>query len=201
MKKIFLFALPLTLSACSQVNSLEPFDNKQAAYVLQQNDTSTPTEQMIKLDLPHNNQWKKIDLSYQNKGAPVILVPTQQNENNWTESIRTKINAYINTPGITAKQVVQADLNQARANCQEATGKILQETNNAIVYQLNFSNCKNEKNQTQIGKAFNGKDAVYVVRYTALSCRVVPADFGAMSQTIKSAQLVPDPRYISRNTQ
>lgn len=199
MKKLLPLAFTFILAGCSEVNSVTPFDHKQAALILQQNYVSQPAEQMVKLDLPRNNQWKKIDLSFTNKGAPAMLVPKNETEDHWTQSIRTKINAYINTPGITAKQVVQADLNHARENCKEASGAIISETRDSIVYQLNFANCANEKNQTQIGKAFNGKDAVYLVRYAAIDCKVQPTDVANMSRIIKQAQLVHDPRYISHS--
>ena len=197
MKNLFLALSAFLLTACSQVNSVTPFDNEQAAKVLQQNYTSQPTEQMVKLNLPNKNNWQKIDLSYENKGAPVILIPTNENVNNWSQSVRTKISAYINSPYITAKQVVQNDLNNARNHCQQATGNIIEESKNAIVYRLDFANCYDEKNQMQIGKAFNGKDAVYLVRYTALANQISSADIHAMSHAIQQAQLVADPRYIA----
>lgn len=197
MKKLFLLSaitFAAALSACSPVDSLKPFDQEQAVKVIRQNMTSKPAQQRISLNLPHAKNWKRIDLSQANKGAPVMLVPIDETESNWKESIRTKIRPYATNPNMNANKLLQSIVNEYKENCTEASANIISQNDLYLTYRLNIENCVQEKNQIQVGKVFNGTDAVYLVNYTGLQGQIPVNQFKKMSSVIASAQLVPDPR-------
>lgn len=192
MKKIlFSFSLiALTTTACSPVDSTKPFDQKQAAAVLCQNYVTKPARQEIEINLPHKRTWKRIDNSLNSGGTPLMLIPKNESEAYWTESIRTNIAGYVNEPDITADKYVQRLFQRTKADCKDIHAVILSNTEKSTSFLLDMSSCRHHKNQTQIGKAFNGVDAVYMVRYSALYHQVSEKEFADMTRAIKNAKLV-----------
>lgn len=196
MKKNILTATAIFLSSCTSFDSLQPFDQKQAALVMRQYYNVRPAQQMIKINLSQTHAWKKIDISPEKKGTPVILIPKNQTADNWNESITTKIAPFIGDQDITAKKLVQKEFEIAAKNCKQITPSILDETESFVTYSLNTLGCKTNDNANEIGKAFNGNDAVYLVKYsTRVNHQVTINEFNKMTTIIKSARLVKDPRH------
>lgn len=190
MKKIILTcALAIILSACSPVDSMRPFDNQQAANLLKQHLNVVPTKQMIALNLPNKHHWQRFDVSYGTVGTPIMLIPTTENPQNWTESFRTRISDDNTHPGVTPLQFAQQQINDAKAHCVYANGDIVQENKEYAIYQLNMSDCQEEKNLMQIGKAIKGIDAVYLVDYSA-TANISKSHFEQMARAVRSATLV-----------
>ena len=179
------------LSACSPVNSLTPFDQTQAALILQQNYTPKPAKQRISLALPAHSNWQRIDLSRGTVGTPIMLVPPSQTADEWHESIITAIRPYIFHPDITAKKYMEERIKLVKDHCQHVLVQSTANTEQTAVFELSVSNCDDAKDQTQLTKVFNGKDAVYILRYSVTGKTHVPA---SMSSAIKTATLVPDTR-------
>lgn len=187
--------LCLLLPACAKVNSVHPFDDKQAAILIQQQYVAKPTQQMIAVTLPHPEQWKKIDKSRGTLGTPLLLIPQHESEHQWSESISTKISGYINTPQMTPLSFVRSEIAIAKENCKQVAVTLLSETAGAVTYRLDKTQCKNDKNEKQIGKAFNGRDAVYFLQYSAQNPQMSQAQFNKMSRVIQTARLVNNPHY------
>lgn len=181
----------LFLSACSPINSLKPFDRQQASVLLKSNYISLPAKQKIAINLPNSDHWKRIDLSLNGNGTPLMLVPQGQSEEYWTESIRTNIRVYRNEPDITAEKFSQQQIDRTKKDCLLMNSITLRETEKSITYLIDMAGCRHDRNQTQIVKAFNGIDGVYVVRYSSLSQKVSDQEFSQMTRVIKNAQLVP----------
>jgi hypothetical protein len=184
-----LFLITL-LSACSPVDSIKPFDNEQAARVLQQNYTAHPTKNRIAVTLPNRSQWKRVDLSFGTIGSPMMLVPANEDLSNWTQSIRTKIVDSYHFPEMTAKQFADIQIGWAKEHCAASSGTIVENTPGYSFYRLTMASCHGEKDQTQVGKAFNGKDGVYLVLYSAEQGRVDAATAAKMEKVIRQAKLV-----------
>lgn len=194
--RYFIAALTtVLLSACSAVDSMKPFDQQQAANLLHENRTAHPTQQMIKLSLPDQSHWKKIDISYGTIGTPVMLVPNHENRDHWTQSFRTKIRAFTDDSDATAIKLAQHEIALSKKQCNSANATILLQTKQSVVYEIKRSHCGNTPDQTLIGKAFNGHDAIYVVYYT--QDNTVSANFNAYARVVESAKLVRDPRWGS----
>lgn len=199
MKKIIFLTgattLVTILSACSPIDSLKPFDQKQAAKLFEENYTPKPAQQMIKLNLPQKRAWKKIDLSAIKKGSPVMLIPVNENAEKWNESISTKISAYTADPDMSASKFAGAEINRAAQNCKQIGSKFLATNTQSVVYRLDLIGCKYGNDRVEISKAFNGNDAVYAVRYIALNGRVDANEISKMSHVIETAQLIRNPKY------
>lgn len=193
MKKLTLIST-LLLSACSTVDSVQVFDQQQAAILLKQQHQMYPTQQMIKLDLPDKNAWKKVDMSYGTVGTPIMLIPEQQTRETWTQSFRTQIRGRRQTPDITAKHFVREIISAAKANCPAADGEITNEQSNQLEYKLKIQHCDTEPDQIQLGKAFNGEDAIYIVYYTAKTNAVDTQQIVQNAHVINSAKLVKSRR-------
>jgi hypothetical protein len=184
------------LFACSPIDNIHPFDQKQAAILIKNRMVPKPTQQMIALGLPNNQRWVQIDIpSTHTTATSIMLLRENENLSNWTERIQTKIVGHIYKSDMTARKFVASEMDHAHQNCQQIDGKIVSQTSQYVVYQLSVSGCRNTRNQKQIGKAFNGIDATYVVRYSALTGQVGHAQFNRMLHIIKTAELVRNPRY------
>jgi hypothetical protein len=183
------------LSACTTLDSVKPFDQQQAATLLHQGRTTQPTQQRIKLSLPNKQQWQRVDMSLGTVGTPIMLIPKQETPDNWNESIRTKIAAYVNDKETTAYKFAREDISLAKAACQQANGDILSVTDQHVIYRIDMSRCSNERDQIQIGNAFNGKDAVYAVYYSAIPSQVSATRIKQLTHVIETAQLEHDPRF------
>jgi hypothetical protein len=188
-KSILLFCLS-ALSACAKVNSVQPFDQEQAAILLQQHYVAKPTQQMIAIALPKGQRWKKIDESRGTIGTPLMLLPANESESSWRESIRTKISGYLNTPQVTPRQFMENEITAAKENCQHVNATELSQQAESLVYSISISGCEHGRDEKQIAKAFKGKDAVYFICYTAISSQVSQKQFNELSQAIKQARLV-----------
>lgn len=185
----------LFLSACSSVDSVRIFDQQQAEYLIHQNRTSQPTQQRIKISLPKKSEWKKIDLSFGVLGAPVMLVPQNETRTNWSQSIRSNISPLIHSHHVTTIQFVQNKLFAAKQDCQKIEIIHLQQIAESVIYRINKMNCYEDKNQLQIGKAFKGRDAIYLVYYSAIDGKVNREQIHQLSQVIETARLVSNPKY------
>lgn len=191
----FLFCAVL-LSACSPVDSLKPFDQQQAAILLQENHTLKPARQVIAIDIPKQKPWQRIDLSLLNKGTPILLIPAGETQSNWTESIRTFITSYQDDPDISAQKIFDKKLARLKDDhCQMLDSTILHNDSSYLLYKITYGNCATLKNQTYIGKAFNGRDAVYLVYYTADNQAVSQQEISELTQSIARASLIQNPKY------
>ncbi len=193
MKKFFYATSSLFtffLLGCSPVDSLKPFDQTQAARVLQQHYTPIPTQQAIIFTLPQKDRWKKIDLSINGSDAPIMLTPINENETNWTESIRTYIIGYHNVPYATPLSLIQKQIENVKSDC--TVKNVIIDTQNAqhAFYQMQLCNCVDEQDQIQFGKALRGNDAVYMIYYSAVIDKVSSSEIEKMKQAVKSAILV-----------
>lgn len=191
MKKLRLLLTALFLTACSSVDSLHPFDNEQAAKLLQQHMNTVPTKEKIALPLPNKRSWQKIDLSEGTLGTPLMLIPADETRENWTRSFQTRISGYMRHPNITVDQFAQQQINEAKEYCHSASGHIIHLSKDDCTYQLEISGCPYDKDQIQFGKAMKGSDAIYLVYFTATPAGVSNAEFEKMSGVINRARLVP----------
>lgn len=178
------------LTACSPIDSVHPFDQNQAAILLKQFYVSKPTQEAIVINLENRSHWKKINSSSGTLGTQLWLVPINQSDRVWQESIRTYVVAYHYFPDITLSTIFKRINLKAEAVCEKVESKILTETNNSLIYSMTLSHCKEEPNQKQVGKIFKGKDAMYGVYYTALENSVTPLHFEEYAKVIKRARLV-----------
>lgn len=189
MKKILLSLSVIFITSCSSVDSMHVFDNQQAANLLKQHLNALPTQERIALNLPNKRNWQRIDLSYGTLGTPIMLIPTNEEPNSWTQSFRSRISGYRTNPTITPEQFATEQVNYAKENCAHTNGGMRESTKAFAIYQIEMSDCRDEQNQTQIGKAMKGSDAVYLVSYSAATS-VSMAEFDKMARVVKGAQLV-----------
>lgn len=190
MKRLGLLLLIIEmLSACSPINSMQPFDHQQAAILLQQFETSRPSKQSITIELPKTQKWKKVDLSLNHKGAPILLIPEEDSPFHWHESIQTKIISYQNDPTVTAKSLFLKQETLLQAYCQIAHTSLREENAVAVYFESRATHCENSTDLFIAGKIFNGEDGVYMVYYSA---RYLPTDkqITLMTHVIASAELV-----------
>ena len=183
---IFIFSM---LSACSEVNSVQPFDAEQARVLIKENTVSQPSKQMVALKLPQEERWHKVSSS------PRLLVPKGESTTTWQESIQTDALALINTPTMNSQQFAQEKFVEAKKNCEHVHATILSDSKHAVIYSLSQTDCTTERNQKQIAKVLQGQDAVYFIRYAAIDNSISSKQFNLMSKEIKKAYLVPNPRY------
>lgn len=186
------------MTACSPVNSVEPFDQKQAETLLREHYTSARSEQMVALVLPQKNRWKKVDLSLEQKGAPVMLVPRYENTEHWSESIRTFILSNQNRPDATPKMAGQKQIENSRSTCQACYGGLINASDNSALYELHLSHCDDHQQEIQYGKTIKGKDAIYTVYYSADPAVISPNQLRRMQHAIQSAYLIDNPEHIRR---
>lgn len=200
MKKIsYALVVPLyfSLMACSPVNSIHPFDDEEAAILIKSNMVAKPTQQMVVLQFPRGEHWKKLPDPL-GTGSMVVLFPQNENPAAWNEKIQTKISGFIYKPNLTVKTFAQMEMDQAEKNCFHVNDAIITQTPQSMFYRVDVSDCENNKNQTQFGKIFKGIDAIYLVRYSAIMGKVSKTQMMAMSQTIKNAELVKNPHYQAK---
>lgn len=186
MKKIFLFLMITNLSACAAVDSVQVFDKKQAANMLKNKYVKIPAKQMIKLALPREQAWKTV----KRNSSIILLRHPEETTSCWTETIQGQASAYARERSMTAAKFIETAFEDASSHCQKTCGQIITKNPLYITYKLTLSNCNKEKNQTQIGKAFNGIDAVYLVRYAAISGKVSEMQVNKMTRSIMTAKLV-----------
>jgi hypothetical protein len=187
MKNYFLIILALLLSACSAVNSVQPFDQEQARNLIRESYTTKPAHQMVALNLPQAQQWDLVE--------PDRMLPQGETTANWRESIRTNVRGYNVQPAITAKKFMQSEVGLAQADCREVKVWLLAETKQFVLYRAALNQCYDGKNQVQVTKIFNGMDGVYLVRYAARSGEVAAQQWALMLEVIRRAQLVRNSRY------
>lgn len=194
-KYLLLSSLALALSNCSQVDSTKVFDQEQAAYLLNQGSKSYPTKQLVKLSLANKSAWKKIDMSYGTVGSPFMLIPLEATRDHWQQSIRTKISPFAANPDMTADKYVETIIANAKKACERVSTDHLELNNKQVLYQLSLFHCGEENiTEVQIGKAFTGVDAVYVVYYTAKS-GITDQQIRQTANTINKAVLMKNPSY------
>lgn len=184
------------LSACSPVDSLKPFDHEQAAHILRQNFTAKPTRETIVIHIPNKKHWQRIDVSYKTVGTPIMLVPCDENMNNWHESIRTSLANYATNPTTTPEKFVADRIKHAKAHCEITNATILKSSPQSVTYKLTLQQCDNEPDQLQLGKAIKGADAVYHVYYSVLASSTAETELRNHAGIIESARLINNPRYI-----
>lgn len=185
---IYLVLNLIFLSACSPINSVQPFDEKQAELILKNDYTTKAAQEKIEIALPNAEDWKKINVVKNKKN--IMFVPVNENSDHWTQSIRTQSIAYLDEPKITAKKMVLNEIKEAYEHCKQVKAMVIKQTPSFVTYKLDLAYCDDSPNQIQIGKAFNGSDAVYTVFYSALVEHIPSTELQQMSQTIKRAQLV-----------
>src|SRR3990167_3512622 len=112
-----LLSLLTLTSACSPIDSLRPFDQTEAAKVLQSNYISRPAKYQISLFLPEKNGWQKINLSLSKLGTPIMLIPKNETSYNWTQSLRTKISGYRNQPDLTLDKFIKQQIDEVNEQC------------------------------------------------------------------------------------
>jgi hypothetical protein len=129
-----------TLTACSGINSVAPFDKEQAKILLKQSSISTPARQ----------------------GVIISPRPTPDERRH----IDTELVGYSMEPDASADLIAKQALKDATENCVQADTKIMTANRQFSVYQYSASECKNDRPRFLIGKAFNGDDGVYVVTFS-----------------------------------
>src|SRR3990167_318059 len=184
---ISLLILCLMVSACSPINSLQPFDQQQAEMVLKNDYVIRPAAQKIELSLLQQD-WED-DHPDKNK-RNLMLFPRGESATRWTQSVQTEVVAYLDEPKITAKKMALNKMKYAYDHCRRVNAMIIKQTTTFVTYKVDMMNCDNQPNQIQIGKTFNGIDAVYTVYYSALSNQVSSSQLQEMAQMIKTARLV-----------
>ena len=179
--------------ACSPVNTIQVFDQQQAAILLNEHMNTKPTAQRIALHLPKKSHWRRLDMSLIGKGSPIMLVPQDQTEQNWQESIRTYIRSYTNEPDMTAQEFMLNDWQDLKAHCKRVATNIIESDRDTILYRSKLSGCKLEHDQIRITRVFNGEDAVYAVYYSALPNAATSSHLALMEAVIANTQLVRQP--------
>src|SRR5574337_1076811 len=178
------YLLPaVALSAClALVTCQNPWGSKTK--------TQTETKQTIDMNLSKSDKtWSVVKQS--NKDVMVTLMPNGQTPANWKEGIRTTTFLYGNNADITAEKFVQNEIYRAKKYCSQVNANVLSQTPNDTTYQLNIANCSGGfPNQILIGKAFNGVDGVYAVRYSAKPGMVSQNEMDTMADVVKSSRLV-----------
>ena len=178
----------LLLSACSPINSLQPFNQEQAALVLKSDYVTQPAQEKIEIVLPDEDNWKKINIVKNKKN--LMFIPRNENIDSWKQSIRTQIIAYLDEPKISAKKMVLSEMRFAYNHCKQVKAMLIKQTASFVTYKLDMHHCDEQADQIQVGKIFNGVDAVYMVYYTALSNQTSSIQLQQMSEMIKTTQLV-----------
>lgn len=189
-----LYYITFFLSACSPIDSLKPFDSKQIMVLLNEHHTKKPTQQMIQIDLPHPESWRKIDLSWTGSGSPSMFVLSSESASDWTESIRTIMIPYADEPQLTPKKWLKAMQQHHNKHCKITTNTLQADDPNIIMFEFKMNDCDDRKAQMQIGKAFKGIDALYVVYYTVLINDINKKEINAMRNMIARAKLVENRR-------
>ncbi|HVE44473.1 MAG TPA: hypothetical protein VNC84_04995 [Gammaproteobacteria bacterium] len=189
--------LTLLLTSCSPVDSVRPFDRQQAALLIKQNTHFVPTREWISIQLPQPSHWQRINQSFGTTNSPIMYIPRGENRDNPTESVQTDLSAYIYYPHITAKILMEKRAAHSKQACQTVTLNILQETATHLTYRLMSEHCMKRDDTVEIGKAFNGADAVYVVYYTANSHSVSTARIRQMTSTIALTTLRKQDKHFN----
>lgn len=194
MKKLSIVFFTVLMAGCSPVNSLTPFDHEQASIVLQQRGASKPSRQMFHYNLPDSQGWNKTTYIQPDLGSFVLLVPTGQQAWDWREAIQARIVPDTVDPTLTAAQLTQQQQQLALRHCTQSNMRILRQSANEVLYQLNKSGCDNSPNQQEIGKVFNGANGVYFIRYIINDHAISEKRRQQMSDVIQSTTLVKNPR-------
>lgn len=195
MKRIVSSTLiSISLTACSPIDSVHPFDNQQAANLIKEWYVKKPAQQRISIALKDKHNWKRIDLSLHTQGSPIMLIPLDQTASHWNESIRTDLRPYSTHPDMTASQYVTARFTVSQSDCKHNQTKLISTTKEYVIYSIVSDTCKSTPNFLEVGKAFNGRDAIYVVYYTALNNQISSAEINERSRLVEKAQLVDNPR-------
>lgn len=176
----------LLLTACSPINSLQPFDQQQAELLLKNDSTIQPAEQKIEINLPQKETWQKTNMVKDKRN--LMFIPANESEQHWTQSIRSEAISYSDEPKMTAKRMVLNEMKYASEHCK-VNAVLTKQTTTFITYKLDLRNCDNQADQIQIGKAFNGSDGVYLIYYTAISGEAASSQLEEMSVAVKSAEL------------
>ncbi|OGT42683.1 MAG: hypothetical protein A3F13_09475 [Gammaproteobacteria bacterium RIFCSPHIGHO2_12_FULL_40_19] len=119
-----------------------------------------------------------------------MFIPRDENVDSWKQSIRTQIIAYLDEPKISAKKMVLSEMRFAYNHCKQVKAMLIKQTASFVTYKLDMHHCDDQADQIQVGKIFNGVDAVYMVYYTALSNQTSSIQLQQMSEMIKATQLV-----------
>lgn len=185
---ISLLLSSFVLSACSPVDSVRPFDAEQAENLLREHIQIYPANQHIYLSLPPQEKWQRLQ---NNEAHEVLLVPKMPHSPELHESLKAKAISYKMAPHLTAKKLILSETTQEKDICQIGNINMLHESSHSITYERHFTHCTNGKERWQIGKAFNGKDAVYWVSYQANETSHSATVWQKGTRIIYSAHLVP----------
>lgn len=180
-------------TACSPINSVQPFDASQAEALLDQGSLPRPAKQMVALNLPRQQAWQKTNEFNDRLSSPVMLIPVNQSVVSWQESVKTRSRFY--GTNFTTKNVLQNQIADTKTHCQVVQEKILTHTAQAMTYRLTNQQCDNQNAMIQVGKIFNGADAMYLIYYSANPDQVTPKQIALMTQVIANARLVENPSY------
>ncbi len=156
-------------------------------------DKSPKTKQKINLNLSSTQMnWNVVNKSSDDKkGIVVTLMPENQNLSRWKEGIRTSTILYSNEPTITAENFVQNEMVRAKKYCNQVDSNIIAQTTQSTTYQLNIARCSGGfPDQIMFGKAFNGIDGVYAVRYSAKMNQVSDSEINTMANVVKDSKLI-----------
>jgi hypothetical protein len=186
---ILLFWLHTLLLGCSPINSLQVFDDCQAYILVTNSSTLKPAREMVILRLPSREQWRKIIKPANLPDVQTLLVRGNENNIFWHESIQTKAKSHYNYP-MTLNAFVKDEISLAALTCR-GQGKILAQTSSYIVYKLECDR------RIEIGKAWNGIDAFYLLKYVIYQKVISQVDIEKISRVIEGAELrfIPRTRY------
>jgi len=191
-KSNLLLFLSCLIIACSPVDSTKVFDQEQTAKLLHQHHAIQPMRSSITLNLPKQT-WRRIDISSGTIGSPIMLIPANDSATHWQQSIRTQLLPFMIMKDASLLAFFNQTLAELQRNCQHVQSTILEQTSRTLIYRFTLNNCYDEENQTQIGKAFVGEDAIYAVYYSATPA-IPEQQINQFAQVITSAKLTHDPR-------
>jgi hypothetical protein len=193
MRRFTLSLLALLLTSCSSVDSVKPFNHRQAALLLQQHYNFHPSQQMIAISLPKNQTWQRIDLSENTVGTPIMLVPAGQTRKHWDQSIQTQIADYRYHPELTRDSFIRKQVADMREYCSVVNARLEVVAKDYSLYSLTKTGCTNSKDIRQISKVLDGRDAFYQVSYKA-AFNIPTQQFTLMSHVVREATLVNNSR-------
>jgi hypothetical protein len=159
---------------------------------------SQPAQQTTLIELQNHfvakGSWKIVQHFSDELATVVTLVPNQKTFENTNNYIQQIIFPYPNIKGAPAKKMVEDIFFQVTKECKQSHSRIVSETNQYVFYTINSAGCHSQ-NTYRTGKVFNGKDAVYVIRYTADDSKVSPQKISMWTHAIGNAKLIANPQY------
>lgn len=191
--KYFTIIMAAFLSSCTSFNSLEVFNDKQAKIVALSL-LPKPTQQLIKMKVP----LRFSVVAEENRSGGLTLLPSYQSLH-WQEKIETAKEMRAGRMKKSLSLYFNHYLQSLTKLCTNISAEILAQDAHAIFYKLTATECLTLDSFYQFGKILNGMDAIYVVNYRAKIANTPKAFISQGRESIQSAALVTNPRFLSKN--